>query len=680
MPEKLVHPILKRGHSNWLEASHNVFIRFRPKHIHLERLHYTLSTELALLQSNMTYMYRKRGPQYHWVVELFRRLKLPVYDDVHRALENFNGLRMKQLEFAKTEKSKKRRIQLKGERTKDAQRRKVWSKLHGHDTYGDDEDSDTAELKPKKGKKGQTSVEGKCKACGSSTHLRSSNKLCPYNKKRVGDAPTLPHKDDDISSFHSDLSENQDDNLSPSGDFLCQTDESDTTSADDWCYEDDIISSDMCVCGALGRAHKRDCPMSSRCSLPTEMYHTDSRLNRSDSVWGAVTKAMPKLSKSDKRKHQEDDKLPVTKKPRTMTPSLEVGDYVCLHSNRLINQHVPCRIVTKSRKGYQLYCRKGILNRSYSSKELTILDDDSSISLDTWRQASRISFKNITDDLTCVESCNCNISSKSTERVIELTDDSDVMNTDSTVWVCNALYSLTNDDKEIILSPSGWLNDSIISASQLLMLQHFPHMSGLQPPTLQQAWAFDVHRGEFIQILHIHNSHWCVVSNIGCEDGVINYYDSMYPSISSKTMQLIASLMFSPTPELEVRIMDVGQQTNGSDCGVLAIAFAFDICCGEDPCSVRFNHKSIRYHLAKCLEECKFIRFPILGERKSSGIKHIQKIDLHCSCRLPEIVGVDQMAECDACKIWYHQHCMDIPPEVFDNPNTPWKCKRCESL
>ena len=40
-------------------------------------------------------LYRKRGPQYHLVVELFRRLKLPVYDGVHRALEDFNELRMK---------------------------------------------------------------------------------------------------------------------------------------------------------------------------------------------------------------------------------------------------------------------------------------------------------------------------------------------------------------------------------------------------------------------------------------------------------------------------------------------------------------------------------------------------------------------------------------------------------
>ena len=47
--------------------------------------HYLVSTELALLQSNM---YEKHGPQYHWVVELFRQLKLPVFDGVQTALED----------------------------------------------------------------------------------------------------------------------------------------------------------------------------------------------------------------------------------------------------------------------------------------------------------------------------------------------------------------------------------------------------------------------------------------------------------------------------------------------------------------------------------------------------------------------------------------------------------------
>lgn len=40
MAEDLIHPLLKTGHSNAVEASHNVLIRFQPKHIFLKRLHY----------------------------------------------------------------------------------------------------------------------------------------------------------------------------------------------------------------------------------------------------------------------------------------------------------------------------------------------------------------------------------------------------------------------------------------------------------------------------------------------------------------------------------------------------------------------------------------------------------------------------------------------------------------
>ena len=129
--------------------------------------------------------------------------------------------------------------------------------------------------------------------------------------------------------------------------------------------------------------------MSSRSGLTTEVYGTDSRLSQSDSVWGSVAKPKPNLSNSGKRKTQDVDEHPVTKKRRVITSSFEVGDHVCLHSTRLVSQHVPCRIVRKSRKGYQLYCRKGILNKTYSSEELTSLDDDSSITLDVWRQAPK---------------------------------------------------------------------------------------------------------------------------------------------------------------------------------------------------------------------------------------------------------------------------------------------------
>ena len=141
-----------------------MFIHFRPKHINLERLYYVVSTELALLQSNMTYIYEKRGPQYHWVIELFRLLKLPVFDGVYaamEALEAFIEQRKAELDRKKTDKCKHRRIELKVQRMLDSQRRKKWSKKHGHDTYGSgDSDEEGVELKtrgPKGSKKRQVS-------------------------------------------------------------------------------------------------------------------------------------------------------------------------------------------------------------------------------------------------------------------------------------------------------------------------------------------------------------------------------------------------------------------------------------------------------------------------------------------------------------------------------------------
>ena len=56
----------------------------------------------------------------------------------------------------------------------------------------------------------------------------------------------------------------------------------------------------------------------------------------------------------------------------------------------------------------------------------------------------------------------------------------------------------------------------------MIMLQQFPHISGLQAPTLQLAQAFQIHKGEFVQIIHVRDSHWCTISNVGCNDGVVN--------------------------------------------------------------------------------------------------------------------------------------------------------------
>ena len=129
-----------------------------------------MSTNLGLLQSNMTYMYDKHGPRYHWIPVLYNRLKLPLYDGLQEELELYNRKRKESLDSHKTESSKRRRIELKKQRTADAQRRKEGSKKHGQDDYcsGSYDLKESTEDLP--AKRSKSTSEAKCK-CGSSTHF-----------------------------------------------------------------------------------------------------------------------------------------------------------------------------------------------------------------------------------------------------------------------------------------------------------------------------------------------------------------------------------------------------------------------------------------------------------------------------------------------------------------------------
>ena len=155
--------------------------------------------------------------------------------------------------------------------------------------------------------------------------------------------------------------------------------------------------------------------------------------------------------------------------------------------------------------------------------------------------------------------------------------------------------------------------------------------------------------------LNVRNNHWCVVSTVGCGTGVVHVYDSLYKPISKETVCLIASLVNSPSSELRVTMMDVEKQSNGSDCGVLAIAYAFD------PESlglitVRSGHTWQR-------------AFKLSGYR----VGECRKKAAHVVCQRRKVMRW----QCDVCHVWYHRHCMDIPSEVFGESEVHWECKRC---
>ncbi len=178
----LIHSELKAGHTNSMEASHNVLIRFRQKFLAFQKNHYELATDLGLLQANLTAMRLTKGSHYHWIPVLYERLGMPLYTGIEDALEAYGKTRDKYLAKVKEKKHKERRIQLKIKKKVDGQKRIEWSKKRGNDTYG-------PPRKRKENKKetetDKTNQSNKSCTRGSSTHSRTSHRDGPSTSRSV---------------------------------------------------------------------------------------------------------------------------------------------------------------------------------------------------------------------------------------------------------------------------------------------------------------------------------------------------------------------------------------------------------------------------------------------------------------------------------------------------------------
>ena len=66
------------------------------------------------------------------------------------------------------------------------------------------------------------------------------------------------------------------------------------------------------------------------------------------------------------------------------------------------------------------------------------------------------------------------------------------------------------------------------------------------------------------------------------------------------------------------------QQTNVSDCGLYAIAAAFDLCEGKNPAGAQYDEAQLREHFAKCLEIENLSAFPRRQVKLSSAVVCIE--------------------------------------------------------
>ena len=75
-------PDLGKGHSNLPESTFSVLTKFRSKDTNLHNRHYHAATNLGLIQANMTWCYKNRGPEYHWIPDLYSWMGLPILDGI----------------------------------------------------------------------------------------------------------------------------------------------------------------------------------------------------------------------------------------------------------------------------------------------------------------------------------------------------------------------------------------------------------------------------------------------------------------------------------------------------------------------------------------------------------------------------------------------------------------------
>ena len=144
---------------------------------------------------------------------------------------------------------------------------------------------------------------------------------------------------------------------------------------------------------------------------------------------------------------------------------------------------------------------------------------------------------------------------------------------------------LTEDDRDRLVS-GKWLHGSLTNAAQNLLREKFVSEKGLQDTITKETSWKPVH-GEFVQILHIGKSHWLTLSNKQCPSGTVRVYDSIKGAIPADTK--IHHYALPGKAELELEVMDVDLQVNGDDCGLNAIATAYELCAGNDPTDITTN-------------------------------------------------------------------------------------------
>lgn len=243
-------------------------------------------------------------------------------------------------------------------------------------------------------------------------------------------------------------------------------------------------------------------------------------------------------------------------------------------------------------------------------------------------------------------------------------------------WISS--LALTKQDERILLS-GGWLSANHIFAVQKLLRKAFPTQEGLNDTgALSERLYWPSKPDKCVQIIHVSGCHWACLSNCFCDSAEIDLYDCLHtiPRENDGVMKQACTILKSEKSFATVNVINVQFQDGSCDCGLFAIAMAFDLCCGRDPFLQNYEQSKMREHLHCCLEKKQLVAFPATSKVVHRQQRIVEKVTtkIYCTCRLPE---EPPMAYCESCGTWYHRGCTKIPEEVFTDEDATWICEIC---
>ena len=236
----------------------------------------------------------------------------------------------------------------------------------------------------------------------------------------------------------------------------------------------------------------------------------------------------------------------------------------------------------------------------------------------------------------------------------------------------------------LLISSEALLTDEEINHAQAILKKQHPDIDGFQDMAIFEdngCHFVGTPSRPFVQILHAFSNHWICVSNVGCRDGQIKIYDSLWTGrLTPKLQKQVAWMLFTKEDEITAEWPDMQKQQGGSDCGLFAIAVATALCQGQDPVTCSWNQNMMRRHLVSCMLLTNINSFPSIGLiRKSVVPSKVLHIKVYCHCRQPQ-VDRRQLVQCSSCSELFHRSCETIPRrKAGEQQKTTYLCQGCRA-